>query len=711
VQRALLVLGLVLAATGCKQVFGLDEPGHMSDAQVGTIPSIGFAGPTTLTDEMSGLVMIPVLLSEPSEFEVSVAYSATDITATVTEDYEIETGRVTIPPGQQTGQLEITILTDIMSEQDETVELRLTDPRQAVLALDTNIVTISANVLPRITFATATSNVSEASTKVTPMVQLDVASPVAITANLSASGTATSGTDFSLTSTQVTIPAGQTTALVEVNIIGDTLDENDEDAVVTLVNANAAIVGTQSTHTVTIQDNDNAPTASFSTTSSSIAENGTTATLTVNLNTASGMMITVPYTLGGTAAQGMDYSITTSPLTFTPGTTSQTITVTMMDDLVDEANETVIVTLGTPTNAGLGANQMHTLTITDDEVTCVGPGAGNAFNVCYDSQPAGPATLPASLNTDTYPGCMATQPVGWTTTQAQVAACVIWATTVTGSTTTTVTGTRPLVIAATGTINITGTLDVASKRVAGTIGPGIPSNGCEAPLSQPQGGVHGAGGGPGGTFMTKGGNGGSGDNNQNAGGVAAAAQSMPTYLRAGCSGTRGGPSFGMNAGNPGYGGGAVYIASSTSITLGNNSEINASGQGATNGTPDNVGGSGGGSGGMIRLYAPAMTVTGATLLANGGGGAEGNTDVGNGQPGNDPNSNSPSQPAAGGAGLANGGNGGAGFAGMTAAVDGVNGSGTDAAGGGGGGGGGYIQSNVNLAAGGASVSAGSIVTQ
>ena len=59
-------------------------------------------------------------------------------------------------------------------------------------------------------------------------------------------------------------------------------------------------------------------------------------------------------------------------LTISAGETTGTITITdIVDDLLDEDNETVIVTLSNPNNAILGSDNVHTYTINDnDNSTC-----------------------------------------------------------------------------------------------------------------------------------------------------------------------------------------------------------------------------------------------------------------------------------------------------------------------------------------------------
>lgn len=98
-------------------------------------------------------------------------------------------------------------------------------------------------------------------------------------------------------------------------------------------------------------------TVTFSSASQSGAESAGTLTFTADLSSASAHNVTVPFTLSGTATNGSgsDYTITSDPLTITAGGTSATITITVNNDVLDEDDETIIVTMGTLTNASQGA--------------------------------------------------------------------------------------------------------------------------------------------------------------------------------------------------------------------------------------------------------------------------------------------------------------------------------------------------------------------
>ena len=97
------------------------------------------------------------------------------------------------------------------------------------------------------------------------------------------------------------------------------------------------------------------PTVDFNTSSSSGAESVSSAALTVDLSFVSTQNATVDYTVTGTATgSGTDYTLANGTLTINAGATSGTITIgSIVNDSLDEANETVIVTLSNPSNASL----------------------------------------------------------------------------------------------------------------------------------------------------------------------------------------------------------------------------------------------------------------------------------------------------------------------------------------------------------------------
>lgn len=120
----------------------------------------------------------------------------------------------------------------------------------------------------------------------------------------------------------------------------------------------------------------------------------------VTLSGTSATTITVEYVTSNlTAEESSDYTAANGALTFPPGTTSQTFSVTINDDNLDEPDETVRLTLRNPNGATLGTPSTATLTIEDDDTptgTCAGvypPGEPNIGSPNADPAPGNFAAI------------------------------------------------------------------------------------------------------------------------------------------------------------------------------------------------------------------------------------------------------------------------------------------------------------------------------
>lgn len=314
----------------------------------------------------------------------------------------------------------------------------------------------------------------------------------------------------------------------------------------------------------------------------------------------------------------------------------------------------------------------------DADPSCFGAAP---FLVCPATQPTQPLVIDTNINTSgTAPSCDNGR--GVVMTVAGTESCVIAGTDISfgGFSTTGSSGSRPIVLIATGTITIAGnqTLD-ARSGVTGT-GPGFNPTDCGTPANGGSAGGNG-GGGAGGSFGSKGADG--ADGGSATGGTAKAAVTTPVNkLRGGCSGGDGGTGS-VAGGAGGGGGGAVLMIAKTKIQI--DGTVTVGGGGGLGGPQSKSGGGGGGSGGMIVLHAPMLSIgTNARLIANGGGGGGGAGAGENGLPGFDATMlNS----AAAGASTNGGGTtaGGAGaFKGTAATKPSAGGGGSGGGGGGGG---------------------------
>lgn len=121
------------------------------------------------------------------------------------------------------------------------------------------------------------------------------------------------------------------------------------------------------------------PTVNFSTPTSSQAENTGAAAVNMTLSPATTVAGTVTITIGGggtaTYGAGNDYTTTPAgPTTITvnvpAGATSASFTINMVDDILNEGDETIDFTItGTTGGISLGANVTHTFTIIENDLT------------------------------------------------------------------------------------------------------------------------------------------------------------------------------------------------------------------------------------------------------------------------------------------------------------------------------------------------------
>jgi len=303
---------------------------------------------------------------------------------------------------------------------------------------------------------------------------------------------------------------------------------------------------------------------------------------------------------------------------------------------------------------------------------CYGTGL---VHVCFDSEPTGALAIAQNIDTGAF-GCSTHVISGGT------GMCVIAGATITLASGTQVLATGPttsvpLVLVATDSLMIDGTLDASAHHNSSTTPAGGNYAGCQAGTN-PGSGSYG-GGGQGGSFRAKGGDGGNGGSTS--GGMAGAPLATPTALHGGCSGRSGG-----NQGGPGgKGGGAMYLIAGTAIAI--TGRVDASGAGGSGeGDSNYCGGGAGGTGGMIGLDAPSVMITGAVCAVGGGGaaGTTGNSGANGGDAGGGSTACTPGVGATAEAGAGNGGNGG----GVAAATSGM--SSSNGGGGGGGGSSGFI---------------------
>src|SRR6185295_12049784 len=252
-------------------------------------------------------------------------------------------------------------------------------------------VTIADNDATTISIAATDSSASETATDnglFTVSLSNGKVAPVGgLTVNYAVSGSATPTTDYAALSGSVVIPAGTSSATINVNgIVDDNIVEGDETVTVTLTSTSipSQVTVDATPATVTIADND-ATTISIAATDANASETATDNGLfTVSLSNGKVAPVgglTVNYAVSGSATPTTDYAALTGSVVIPAGASSATINVSsIVDDSIVEGDETVTVTLtGTsiPSQVAVDATPA-TVTIADNDSTTISIAATDA---------------------------------------------------------------------------------------------------------------------------------------------------------------------------------------------------------------------------------------------------------------------------------------------------------------------------------------------
>ncbi|MEM8713606.1 MAG: Calx-beta domain-containing protein, partial [Planctomycetota bacterium] len=166
----------------------------------------------------------------------------------------------------------------------------------------------------------------------------------------------------------VTILAGETTGSVTVTPSQDSAVEGTETIALALGAPTNGTLGSGSTHQMLLIDDDGpAVTVGFVGAASQVMEADGSATVELLLSDYAPQPVDVPFTTGGSADLGVDYTLGSTTVSIPVGSLSAAATVTLVDDTDAEGDETIVLTMGTPTGAIAGSPSMHTITLQDDD--------------------------------------------------------------------------------------------------------------------------------------------------------------------------------------------------------------------------------------------------------------------------------------------------------------------------------------------------------
>ena len=291
----------------------------------------------------------------PAEAALDFRYTTTPISATADADYLSVSGTVTIEAGESVSSpFTLTTLDDVLDEFQEifAVELK-SDPEFSVdLEFDYVVIPIDDND-PEVKVSLDGGNAAEDAGILSFEVSLSGTSGKTVTVEFATSdGTATSDADFRPAAGTLTFEPGETTKTVEVGVIDDSIHEPAEWFELALSNARNARLPRFPARG-TIRDDDALLTIAGA--SAGEGSGGLEFVVTATGLAAGDAPATVDYaTEDGTATAGADYEPVSGTLTFTAERAEQVVAVPLVDDAVDEPDETLTVVLTNVANAMIG---------------------------------------------------------------------------------------------------------------------------------------------------------------------------------------------------------------------------------------------------------------------------------------------------------------------------------------------------------------------
>ena len=292
---------------------------------------------------------------------------------------------------------------------------------------------------PELSLAPINPTVNENDGTVVFTVTLSPASSGTVTVDYATSDiTAEAGMDYTATAGTLTFMPGDVPKTITVPILNDTIYETEERFGVTLSNPTGVALSTASLANVNILNEDAKPAASM--TDVIVNENAGTMTLTLALRHESSLDVTYETSgidVNGTATSAEDYldflQGMFTPLTVPAGDLSATFHITIVDDMVDETDETIIITWRQePGTESTPISFEFTGTITDDDGKGVSvsksaltvteqDATGDSYTVVLNTQPTANVTVTvgghAGTDVTPTPTTLAFTTLNWDTAQ------------------------------------------------------------------------------------------------------------------------------------------------------------------------------------------------------------------------------------------------------------------------------------------------------
>jgi hypothetical protein len=383
-------------------------------------PAVSISASAATVEEDAGAVTLTFTRNGTTELSPVTVFFTVAGNTTTGADYTAFGGSVTIPIFDADETIVVPILNDDLIEGPETLTVNITsnssfDYITAPSPGNFTTVTVRDDSEPVVLTISASDGSASEPGKSDGNGTFTITRSGNVTAALNVillpGGNATADSDYIALPASVPLAAGQTSATVTVTPIQDALAEPDETISATLHAGEGYSVGTTTSATVTLYDDEPSQVRVEVSDGKCIEQSSadTGSFLIRRLGNRSNA-ITVNYTVSGTATPGTDFSGLNGTVTLGNNTSTATLTVTPINDTAVEGPETVTVTLGSGANYTLASPDTATIDIREDETadvtvavqdaTCIeGSTPDNgSFRITRTGATTSPLTVAYSLN-------------------------------------------------------------------------------------------------------------------------------------------------------------------------------------------------------------------------------------------------------------------------------------------------------------------------
>ena len=305
----------------------------------------------------------------------TVDYATEDGTATAGADYEPVSGTLTFTAERAEQVVAVPLVDDAIDEPDETLAVVLTDAANAMIGTAAAVGVIEDDdPVPELEISGGAASEGET---MGFAVTLSGSSERTVTVDFATSdGTAVAEADYRPAAGTLTFEPGEIARTVEVSVIDDAIHEPAEWFALALANARNARLP-RAPARGTIRDDDALLTIAGA--SAGEGSGGLEFVVTATGLAAGDAPVTVDYaTEDGTATAGADYEPVSGTLTFTADRAEQVVAVPLVDDAIDEPDETLAVVLTDAANAMIGTATAVGAIVDDDPVPELRIGDGSA---------------------------------------------------------------------------------------------------------------------------------------------------------------------------------------------------------------------------------------------------------------------------------------------------------------------------------------------